>query len=269
MLKTTRILPHAKATGFTLTEMLVVIAIIAVVAGLVVPSLAYARFRSKVTVCSNNYRQWGISVALYAADDGKGRLPSFALPVNQMAQYSSIEPWFVALEMITNMAPHGVTVPMWFCPTRALRLKLHQENFRVLRGREMSTPADLLDNYANVQKAALAGLDLFWWVPRRLGDSSLSFPDPARLKTRVPDAWPSRMDDPTVSTMPIISDWTVGEVSEDGLTRTVTGGGHAWPAMSRSIKSSNSGFADGHVETRPKEKLQWQVEGRRGYLYFY
>jgi prepilin-type processing-associated H-X9-DG protein len=69
--------------------------------------------------------------------------------------------------------------------------------------------------------------------------------------------------------MPFISDWTVGEVSEDGLTRTVTGGGHAWPAMGRSIKSSNSGFADGHVETKPKEKLQWQVEGRRGYLYFY
>jgi prepilin-type N-terminal cleavage/methylation domain-containing protein/prepilin-type processing-associated H-X9-DG protein len=269
MLKTTRILPHAKASGFTLTELLVVIAIIAVVAGLVVPSLTYARFRSKGTVCSNNYRQWGISVGLYAADDGKGRLPSFALPVNRMAQYSSIEPWFVALEMITNMAPHGVTVPMWFCPTRAYRLKLHQGNFRVLRGREMSTPADLVDEYANVQKAAFAGPDLFWWVPRRLGDSSLSFPDPKLLKTRLPDAWPSRMDDPTISTMPFISDWTVGEVSEDGLTRTVTGGGHAWPAMGRSIKSSNSGFADGHVETRSKEKLQWQVEGRRGYLYFY
>jgi prepilin-type processing-associated H-X9-DG protein len=39
--------------------------------------------------------------------------------------------------------------------------------------------------------------------------------------------------------------------------------------MGRSIKSSNSGFADGHVETKPKEKLQWQVEGRRGYLYVY
>ena len=269
MLKTTQILPDAKATGFTLMELLVVIAIIAVVAGLVVPSLAHARLRSKVTVCSNNYRQWGISVALYAADDGKGRLPSFALPVNRMAEHSSIEPWFVALEMITNMAPHGVTVPMWFCPTRAHRLQVQRDNFRNLRAREMSTPADLVDEYANVQKAAFAFPDLFWWVPRRLGDSSLVFPDPERLKTRVPDAWPSRMDDPTIATMPFISDWTVGEVSEDGLTRTVAGGGHAWPAMSRSIKNSNSGYADGHVETRPKEKLQWQVEGRRGYLYFY
>lgn len=77
------------------------------------------------------------------------------------------------------------------------------------------------------------------------------------------------MDAPTVSTMPIITDATGGELSEDGLTRTVTGGGHAWPTKSGSVKSSNAGFADGHVETRSKKKLQWQMEGSRGRLYFY
>jgi type II secretory pathway pseudopilin PulG len=104
-----------------MTELLVVVAIIGVLLGLLLPALAYSRFRTKVTVCSNNYRQWGVAVALYASDDGKGRLPSFALPVDRMAQYSSLEPWFVAQSMITNMSPYGVTVPMWFCPPRKLQ----------------------------------------------------------------------------------------------------------------------------------------------------
>jgi hypothetical protein len=97
------------------------VAIIGVLLGLLLPALAYSRFRTKVTVCSNNYRQWGVAVALYASDDGKGRLPSFALPVDRMAQYSSLEPWFVAQSMITNMSPYGVTVPMWFCPPRKIQ----------------------------------------------------------------------------------------------------------------------------------------------------
>lgn len=255
--------------GFTQTELLVVIAIIAVLAGLLLPSLAYARFRSKVTVCSNHYRQWGLAVSVYASDDGKGRLPSFVLPTDRMVQYSTIEPWFIAMEMITNLAPHGVAVPMWFCPTRPHRFKVHQDNFRNLRGRQLATPEDLVDEYANVQKSAFAFVDMFWWVPRRLGDSSLQFPDPKLLKTRVPDAWPTRMDDPTISTMPILSDWTVGEWDEPRAAVNITGGGHAWPAIVGPVKSSNSGFADGHVETRPRERLQWQVEGRRSLVYLY
>ncbi len=249
-------------------ELLVVVAVIAVLLGLLLPSLAYSRFRSKVTVCSNNYRQWGVAVALYASDDGKGRLPSFALPADRMVQYSTVEPWFVALEMITNMAPHGVTVPMWFCPTRERRLQMHQDNFRLRTGRPMSTPADLAEEFAVGQKAAFAGPDLFWWVPRRLGESSLMFPDPNLLKTRVPDAWPNRMEDATISTLPILSDWTMGEWDEARTTIQVTGGGHAWPSIVGPVKSSNSGFADGHVETRPRDRLQWQVEAR-GRLYLY
>jgi prepilin-type N-terminal cleavage/methylation domain-containing protein/prepilin-type processing-associated H-X9-DG protein len=260
--------PRSSPRGFTLTELLVVVAIIAVLLGLLLPALAYSRFRSKVTVCSNNYRQWGVAVALYASDDGKGRLPSFALPEDRMVQYSSVEPWFVAHEMITNMAPHGVNVPMWFCPTRDRRLQMNQDNFRRRTGRPMSTSADLVEEFAVGQKAAFAIPDLFWWVPRRLGDSSLEFPDPKLLKTRVPEAWPSRLDDPTISTLPILSDWTMGEWDDAHTTIQITGGGHAWPSIVGPVKSSNSGFADGHVETRTRDRLQWQAEAR-GRLYMY
>ncbi len=251
-----------------MTELLVVVAIIGVLLGLLLPALAYSRFRTKVTVCSNNYRQWGVAVALYASDDGKGRLPSYALPVDRMAQYSSLEPWFVAQSMITNMSAYGVTVPMWFCPTRARSFQMHGENFRLRTGRDLRTPADLVNEFAVGQRMAFAGPDLFWWVPRRLGESSLEFPDPKLLKTRVADAWPSRMDDATISTLPILSDWTMGEWDEARTTIQITGGGHAWPSIVGPVKSSNAGFADGHVETRPRDKLQWQVEAR-GRLYMY
>lgn len=257
------------ACGFTLTELLVVMSVIAVLCGLLLPSLAYARFRSKITVCANNYRQWGIAVALYASDDGKARLPSFALPVDEMTGYGSIEPYWVALPMITNMAPHGVTVPMWFCPAAAGGLKIHRDNFQLRTGRELSTPADLAEEFALGQKAVFAFPGLFWWVPRKLGDSSVQFPDPKLMKTRVPDAWPSRLDDSTVSTMPILTDWTVGEWDDDRRTVQITGGNHSWPARVGPVKSSNSGFADGHVETRLRNKLQWQVEGRRSWVYIY
>ena len=255
--------------AFTLTELLVVLGVIAVLVGLLLPSLAYARFRSKVTVCSNNYRQWGVAVALYASDDRLGRLPSYALPVDRMTQYSTIEPWFVALEMITNMAPHGVTVPMWFCPARGRSFRMHQENFRARNGRDLVTPADLVEEFAVGQRAAFAFPDLFWWIPRRLGESSLEFPDPKLLKTRVPDPWPSRMSDPTLATQPILTDWTMGEWDDNRTTIQITGGNHAWPAVVGAVKTSNSGYADGHVETRPRDKLQWQVEGRRSAVYLY
>jgi prepilin-type N-terminal cleavage/methylation domain-containing protein len=174
-------------SAFTVMELLVVIAVIAVLVSMLLPAISYAKFRARVTTCSNNYRQWAVAVAFYATEDGKGRLPSFPLPVDKMVQYRSLEPWFVPFPMVTNMATHGVTVPMWFCPLRAERFEVQRENFRRSTGRDLATPGDLVYEYEKNEGAAFAGPDLFWWVPRRLGQSSIEFPDPKLMKTRVPD----------------------------------------------------------------------------------
>lgn len=249
-------------------ELLVVMAVLAILAALLLPALSRSRFSSKVTTCVNNYRQWGVATAVYASDDGKSRLPSFPLPVEKMAQYASIQADWVAFEMVTSMAVHGVTVPLWFCPTRPNRFEVHRNNFRVVLDRELVTPADLVEGTARIQKGAFYGADLMWWVPRRLGTSSLEFPDPTRMTTRVPDPWPRRMDDPTISAQPIISDWYLGTWDDTRATVELrnNSGGHQWAG---SLKSINVGFGDGHVETRPKAKLLWQARGLTPYTYVY
>lgn len=63
--------------GFTLLDVLVSMAVIAVLIGLMLPALTAIRETSRKVVCSSNIRQLGLSTAMYA-DDYKGQLPHSA-----------------------------------------------------------------------------------------------------------------------------------------------------------------------------------------------
>ena len=59
-----------KPKGFTLIEMLVVTAIIAVLAGLLLPALARARESARLNTCLSNLRQLGTAVFMYTQYNG-------------------------------------------------------------------------------------------------------------------------------------------------------------------------------------------------------
>lgn len=61
--------------GLTITELLVVIAVIAILAGLLLPALERSTSCTQTNACLSNLKQIGIGMAMYAADTGWSTLP--------------------------------------------------------------------------------------------------------------------------------------------------------------------------------------------------
>ncbi|MCF7854076.1 MAG: DUF1559 domain-containing protein [Candidatus Pacebacteria bacterium] len=61
---------------FTLLELLVVVAVIAVLSALLVPGLVAARERARGVLCTSNLRQVGVLITMYAGDNDDCSMPA-------------------------------------------------------------------------------------------------------------------------------------------------------------------------------------------------
>ena len=68
-------MPSKPAIGFSLVELLVTVAIIAVLAALLLPALSRAKESGRTTACQGNLHQIGIALQLYVSESGN-RMPT-------------------------------------------------------------------------------------------------------------------------------------------------------------------------------------------------
>lgn len=108
------------ATGFTLIEMLVVIALVATLAAMLFPVFASARERARQSSCASNLRQIGLAMAQYAPDYD-GLYPYGADPLDKNVNFRGVDPTTDPVlkdipYLQQTLAPYTKAPAVWRCP---------------------------------------------------------------------------------------------------------------------------------------------------------
>jgi len=103
-----------RGPGFTLVELLVVIAVILVLAALLLPALQRARARGQTAACINNLRQLGLAAASYSCD--AGRFPT-------ILEWLYDRPQQAEGDLTTGkLFPYVKSKTTYLCPTQARKV---------------------------------------------------------------------------------------------------------------------------------------------------
>ncbi|MEA3401621.1 MAG: prepilin-type N-terminal cleavage/methylation domain-containing protein [Armatimonadota bacterium] len=97
----------ADTRGFTLVELLVVIGILAILAGLLFPVFARVREKGRAASCLSNLRQVGMATAMYTEDAGGVYPPRFTV-LGETYWWDLVDPYVREPEV-------------WYCPSEGER----------------------------------------------------------------------------------------------------------------------------------------------------
>lgn len=115
------LLQHSNRKGFTLIEILVVIAIIALLAAIIFPAFATARGKARSAACQSNLKQLGAAMTMYIQD--YERYPRALDPSDKFTpQMWDNHPTYKALidsmPLLTEaMSPYVKSDAVWKCPS--------------------------------------------------------------------------------------------------------------------------------------------------------
>lgn len=113
-----------KNKAFTLIELLIVIAIIAILASMLLPALGRAREQAKKISCSGNLKQIGSGILMYASDE-KGMLPPHGevFPGNNVWQEYVAQNYLGVLK--SSIGAWSNTANPFICPSDKSPESLH------------------------------------------------------------------------------------------------------------------------------------------------
>jgi prepilin-type N-terminal cleavage/methylation domain-containing protein/prepilin-type processing-associated H-X9-DG protein len=166
----------APRQGFTLVELLIVIAVIAILAALLLPTLANAKSKAKRVACLSNMRQVGLAVSLYAGES-IGRLPNpKATSTFDFNNVNAPDNPLKLLRPFVGLSGANAAAPVYICPgaepttkadyapvgnsSTALMINQVVMNWRAERLRNPAQTVVMQENYAL--------MSYLWYQPENL-----------------------------------------------------------------------------------------------------